>query len=275
MFLCRCGSERRLACHPVTTRNAGDSAPWPGGDRAALPLPVVDVVLPCLDEAAALPWVLARLPTGYRGVVVDNGSTDDSVAVARALGATVVSESRRGYGAAVHAGLLASSAPYVAVLDCDGSVDPVELPVLVDLVTSQRADLVCGRRRAVERGAWPWRARVANWLLATTVTARGGARLHDLAPVRVASRPALLELGVVDRRCGYPLETVLRARRAGWRIAEVDIPYRPRTAGTHSKITGTVRGSVFVARDVVTVLRRLRGQGPVPFAPPQPVRDAS
>ena len=85
--------------------------------------PIVDVVLPCLDEAAALPGVLAGLPTGWRAIVVDNGSSDGSAAVARGLGALVVSEPRRGYGAAVHAGLLAATAPLVATCDADGSLD--------------------------------------------------------------------------------------------------------------------------------------------------------
>ncbi|MBO0518032.1 glycosyltransferase, partial [Streptomyces beijiangensis] len=68
----------------------------------------VDVILPCLDEAAALPWVLERIPEGWRAVVVDNGSTDGSPALAERLGATVVHEPRRGFGAACHAGLLAA-----------------------------------------------------------------------------------------------------------------------------------------------------------------------
>src|SRR4051794_29889343 len=93
--------------------------------------PSVDVVLPCLNEAAALPWVLSRLPEGYRGIVVDNGSDDGSAAVAESLGALVVHESRRGFGSAAHAGLLAATAPIVAFCDADASMDPAELPRLV------------------------------------------------------------------------------------------------------------------------------------------------
>ncbi|MGB7505335.1 MAG: glycosyltransferase, partial [Mycobacterium sp.] len=92
----------------------------------------VTVVLPCLDEAASLPGVLAALPTGYRALVVDNNSTDDTADVARRHGAQVVAESRPGYGAAVHAGVVAATTPIVAVLDGDGSLDPAELPRLVD-----------------------------------------------------------------------------------------------------------------------------------------------
>ena len=93
--------------------------------------PAVDIVLPCLDEAEALPWVLGRLPEGYRAIVVDNGSTDDSAAVARANGALVVTESRRGFGAAALAGLLAATAPIVRFCVAVASMDPAVLPRLV------------------------------------------------------------------------------------------------------------------------------------------------
>src|SRR5687767_11626772 len=95
---------------------------------------VVDVVLPCLDEAAALPGVLAALPAGYRAIVVDNGSTDGSARIAADLGATVLHEPRRGYGAAVHTGLEHAGSEIVCFLDADGSLDPGELPALVRLV---------------------------------------------------------------------------------------------------------------------------------------------
>ncbi|MYW01645.1 glycosyltransferase family 2 protein, partial [Streptomyces sp. SID3343] len=122
----------------------------------------VDVVLPCLDEAAALPWVLGRMPAGYRAVVVDNGSQDGSAELARALGATVVVEDRRGFGAACHAGLLAATAPVVCFCDCDASLDPRELPRVADPVLAGDADLVLGRRRPQTLGAWPLHARAAN-----------------------------------------------------------------------------------------------------------------
>ncbi|MDQ2709475.1 MAG: glycosyltransferase family 2 protein, partial [Actinomycetota bacterium] len=99
-----------------------------------------DVVLPCLNEAESLPGVLSRLPNGYRPIVVDNGSTDDTAAVAHAVGAMVVHEPRRGYGAAVHAGLLAATADYVCVLDADGSLAPEMLPILVAAVAEDRAE---------------------------------------------------------------------------------------------------------------------------------------
>lgn len=127
-----------------TARDPAGPADVPGG---------IDVVLPCLNEAAALPWVLSRMPAGYHPIVADNGSTDGSAQLARALGAEVVTVTERGYGAAVHAGLLAARAPLVCCCDADASLDPAELPGLVATVTAGDADLVLGRRRPVTSAA--------------------------------------------------------------------------------------------------------------------------
>ena len=159
----------------------------------------IDVVLPCLDEAAALPGVLAALPAGYRAIVVDNGSTDGSADVARAHGALVVTEARRGFGAAVHAGVLAAEADLVAILDADGSLDPADLPRLAAPVLAGDADLVLGRRRPVTRSAWPLHARLANRALAGAIHRATGLVLHDLGPMRVARRADLLALDLQDR----------------------------------------------------------------------------
>ncbi len=212
----------------------------------------VDVVLPCLDEAEALPWVLGRIPPGWRAIVVDNGSRDGSAELARSLGATVVEESRRGFGAACHAGLLAATAELVCFLDCDGSLDPAQLPRATAPVTDGTADLVLGRRRPVSTGAWPVHARLANTVLARRLRARTGAPLHDLGPMRAARRERLLALGLGDRRSGYPLEMVLAASAAGMRITETSVDYLPRAG--RSKVTGTVRGTRQAIRDMRAVL---------------------
>jgi glycosyltransferase involved in cell wall biosynthesis len=216
------------------------------------PPPGVDVVLPCLNEAGALPWVLARIPAGWRALVVDNGSTDGSGEIARALGATVVHEPRRGFGAACHAGLTAATADVVCFCDCDASLDPAHLVPFVHEVRDGTADLVLGRRRPRGRGAWPSHARAGNLALSLLLRRRTGLRLHDLGPLRAARREALLGLGLTDRRSGYPLQMVVRAADAGWRITEHDVPYLPRT-GT-SKVTGTWRGTWQAVRDMSRVL---------------------
>jgi glycosyltransferase involved in cell wall biosynthesis len=215
---------------------------------------MLEVILPCLDEAAALPWVLARIPAGARAIVVDNGSRDGSPELAAELGATVVHCAQRGYGAACHAGLAVATAEFVAFCDCDSSIDPAVLPDFALPVMADRADLVLGRRRPTVRGAWPLHARLANAVLARRVRRNTGIRLHDIGPLRVARRQALLDLEQLDRRSGYPLETVLLAARAGWRIVESDIDYRARTG--RSKVTGTVRGTAQAIRDMSAVLAR-------------------
>jgi glycosyltransferase involved in cell wall biosynthesis len=214
----------------------------------------VDVVLPCLNEAAALPGVLAALPPGYRAIVVDNGSTDGSAEIALRSGAHVVREATPGYGAAVHAGLLAATSEIVGVLDADGSLDPAALPRMVRQVRSGSADLVIGRRVPTGRGAWPWHARAGNAALAA-VLRHHGLPVRDIGPIRVARRAGLISLGVRDRRFGYPLELLLRAHDAGWRLVEVAVDYRPRTAGTTSKVSGSVRGTALAVRDMMGVLR--------------------
>ncbi|MGZ0153112.1 glycosyltransferase family 2 protein [Kribbella sp. WER1] len=212
----------------------------------------VDLVLPCLNEAAALPWILERLPDGVRAIVVDNGSTDDSAAVAARLGASVVACELKGYGAACHAGLEAATADVVAVMDADASLDPRQLVRVTAPVESGRADLILGRRRPVSRGAWPWHLRLANAELSRRIRRRTGVALHDLGPMRAARRTALLGLGLTDRRSGYPLETVVRAADAGWRIAEVDVDYLPRSG--RSKVTGTPLGAARAVLDMSKVL---------------------
>jgi glycosyltransferase involved in cell wall biosynthesis len=210
---------------------------------------IVDVILPCLDEAAALPWVLGRLPAGYRPIVVDNGSSDGSPELARSLGALVVSQPRRGFGAACHAGLQAATADVVCFCDCDASLDPAQLPRVAAPVLAGRLDLALGRRSPVTIRAWPVHARLGNVELARRVRRR-----TDVGPMRPAGRAGLLTLGVRDRRSGYPLEMIVRAADAGWRIGEVPVDYLPRTG--KSKVTGTVRGTVQAVRDMRAVLAR-------------------
>ncbi|MDZ4270779.1 MAG: glycosyltransferase family 2 protein [Mycobacterium sp.] len=212
----------------------------------------VTVVLPCLDEAASLPGVLSALPTGYRALVVDNNSTDDTAEVARRHGAQVVAESRPGYGAAVHAGVVAATTPIVAVLDGDGSLDPAELPQLVDDV-ERGVDMAIGRRRPRPGLKWPWHARLGTAAVCWRLRTRHGLQVHDIAPMRVARRDALLSLGVTDRRSGYPLELLVRAAQAGWSVTERDVAYGPRTGGK-SKVSGSVRGSATAAWDFWRVI---------------------
>ena len=216
---------------------------------------IVDVVLPCLNEAQALTWVLPRLPAGYRAIVADNGSTDESASIAASFGALVVSVPQRGFGAAVAAGVEAATADVICMCDADASLDPRQLPMVAGPVLAGTADLVLGSRQPVSRGAWPVHARLANRYLARRMNrVMGHSVLTDLGPMRAVRRADLLALGLVDRRFGYPLEMVLRAAEAGWRITEVEVDYLPRKG--RSKVTGTIRGTLRAVKDMRAVLAR-------------------
>lgn len=225
----------------------------------------VDVVLPCLDEAEALPWVLGRMPGWARPIVVDNGSTDGSPELARDLGATVVLATQRGYGSACHAGLLASTAPLVAVMDADGSLDPQQLDRLLVAYRPGAAGhldehdrgpghLVLSHRMPLGRHAWPWHLRLANRVVASRVNRATGLRLRDIGPMRLGPAAGLLALDIADRRSGYPVETVVRAANAGWLVTSVDVDYHPRVG--RSKVTGTVFGAARAVLDMTRVLAK-------------------
>ncbi|MFD8492305.1 glycosyltransferase family 2 protein [Amycolatopsis sp. NPDC059657] len=214
----------------------------------------IDVVLPCLNEAGALPAVLNALPPGYRAIVVDNGSTDGSPRIAERLGAHVVHEKRRGYGAAVHTGLESATADIVCFADADGSLDLAELPKLVEALRGG-ADLAVGRRVPTGRDVWPWHARAGNLLLASLLRRRG-LPVRDIAPLRAVRRESLLGLDITDRAFGYPLELLIKAQRAHWQVSEFDVSYGARAKGTKSKVSGSVRGTLRAVRDMSRVLAR-------------------
>lgn len=215
---------------------------------------VIDVVLPCLDEAPALAAVLAGLPPGYRAIVADNGSTDGSARIAREHGARVIDVPHRGYGEAATAGLLAADSDVVCFADADGTCDLRQLPRLARPVLEGSADLVMGRRRPLTRAALPLHARAGNAVLVQILAHRTGLRLRDIGPARAVRRDRLLELELADRRFGYPLELLVRAAVSGWCVLEVDVDYAPRAAGTRSKVTGSVRGTMRTIRDMRAVL---------------------
>jgi len=202
----------------------------------------------------ALPWIERCLESvrGEETIVVDNGSTDGSGELAASLGAQVVREAVPGFGAACFAGLVAAEAEIVCFMDCDASFDPRELSRVTDPVAAGTADLVLGARRPVPGAVWPTHARFANAVLALELRRRTGARLTDLGPMRAARREPLLALGIRDRRFGWPLEMVLRASAAGWRLEEAPVSYLAREG--RSKVTGTVRGTVRAVRDMAAVL---------------------
>ena len=215
---------------------------------------LIDVVLPCLDEAAALPWVLGQMPPGFRPIVADNGSGDGSAQIARRHGARVVDAPQRGFGAACHAGLLAATSQVVCIMDADSSLDPADLPLVAGPGAGRAWPIWCwaaGDPPGAGRGRCTHDS--ATSAIAAAIRRRADVQVRDLGPMRAARRDGLLALALADRRFGYPLEMVIRAAEAGWQIEERDVPYHPRAAGK-SKVTGTVRGTLQTVRDMRRVL---------------------
>lgn len=245
-------------CHEATTIAAATPRIGHAGMEAVRTVgspSVPDVVIPVLDEAGAIGGVVEAMPPGYRAIVVDNGSSDASAEIAAAAGAVVVHEPMRGFGAACWAGLQVADDDIVCFMDGDGSLDPADLPLVVEPVVDGRADLVMGRRVA-GCGAWPVHARIANRVLAAELNRRSGSSLRDLGPMRAMRRQSLVALGMTDRRFGWPLEMVVRAQSAGWAIAEVDVPYTEREG--RSKVTGTLKGTLRTVRDMSRILAEHR-----------------
>lgn len=224
--------------------------------------PRIAVLIPALNEEAALPYVLADLPADIveEVVVVDNGSSDRTADVARAAGATVLNEPRRGYGWACLAGIeyLKSKTPDIVVfLDADHSDHPDELPALVRPIVQDGCDLVIGSRTKGEAapGALLPQARFGNALATFLIRLLYGFKYSDLGPFRAIRFPALLSLGMTDRTYGWTVEMQIKAVRQKLRITEVPVRYRKRVGG-ESKVSGTVKGTVLAGYKILwTVLR--------------------
>ena len=227
----------------------------------------VTVILPALDEEAALPTALASFPPEAGLLVVDNGSTDQTATVAAAHGAQVVHEPRRGFGAACWAGVQAAPGEVLVFADADGSFDGADLAAVAGPVVAGEADLVIGSRLARrEPGAMSTLAVLENRLLGLACRVLFGVPVTDLGPFRAIRRDRLLALGMTDRGSGWPLEMIGRAAAAGLRVAEVPVRYRSR-AGGRSKVSGSLRGTVraVIAMAMVTLalLRERRRGRPV------------
>lgn len=210
---------------------------------------IVDAVIPALDEEASIGGVLDALPPGLlrRVVVCDNGSRDATAGAARARGALVVREERRGYGSAcltALAALRADPPDAVLFLDADGSDDPSEAPALIAPLAEGRADLVIGSRTLGrrERGALTPQAQFGNWLATRLIRLFYGARWTDLGPFRAVRWDALERLGMRDPDFGWTVEMQVKAAREGLRGIEVPVRYRRRIG--RSKISGTLSGTL-------------------------------
>jgi len=223
------------------------------------PMPIVDVVIPALDEEAALPAVLAEVPHFVRRVVVaDNGSTDRTAEVARRAGAEVVHQPERGYGAACLAALchIAADPPQIVVfLDGDHSDYPAEMDRLLTPIGTGEADLVIGSRASLaQRGALTVQQRVGNWIACRALSVLYSARYTDLGPFRAITWTALSQLQMADRDYGWTVEMQIKAARCGLRHREVEVSYRPRIG--ESKVSGTLRGTLGASHKILSLLGR-------------------
>lgn len=221
--------------------------------------PTISLIIPALNEAACLPALLAEVPHAllHETIVVDNGSTDETAAVARAAGARVVSEPRRGYGYACAAGVAAATGDILLFMDGDGSFVPLELQRLVEPIVTGQADLVLGTRLrgGMSTGAMPPHQRIGNQLVAWLVRRFYGVALTDLGPFRAIRRDLFVTLQMQEQTYGWPIEMMVKAARHQARLLEVPVSYRPRLAG-HSKVGGTVRGTILATYKILRVTFR-------------------
>ncbi len=213
----------------------------------------VAIIIPALNEELALPPLLAEIPPDsiQEIFVVDNGSTDATARVATEAGATVVSELQRGYGRACLRGFQAAQAAGADILvfmDGDGSDDPADLARMLAPILERRADFVIGSRisKRAERGAILAQARFGNWLVSSMIRLFYGAHIHDIGSFRAIRSTSLEALDMQEMTYGWPVEMVVKAARADYRILEMPIHYRKRSHG-QSKVAGTIAGSIKAA----------------------------
>ena len=221
----------------------------------------IAVVIPALNEERALPSVLAEIPRPPVGrvVVADNGSTDRTAELARAAGAELVSEPRRGYGAACLAALrhLEKAPPEIVVfLDGDYSDHPAELLELIAPIQQGHADMVVGSRTRGrrERGALSIQQQVGNLIACRALSLLYGVQYTDLGPFRAIRWEALRDLQMEDPDWGWTVEMQIKAARLGLRHAEVPVSYRSRIGV--SKISGNLRGAFAAGAKILWVLGR-------------------
>ena len=217
----------------------------------------VSIIIPVYNEEESIGYVLERIPDRdqYEIIVVDGGSTDRTVEIARSYGAREVDEPRRGYGRACSTGLNHASGDIVVFLDGDGADDPTQIPDLIKHLNIGQKDMALGSRLAgdIQSGAMPWHQRFGNQLSAGLIRILYKLPITDLSPFRAVKRDKLLSIDVKDMTYGWPTEMICKAARNDWRIVEIPVNYHRRYGG-RSKISGTVRGTVLATYHIITTI---------------------
>ena len=219
----------------------------------------VSVIIPAFNEADSIGKVIADIPKAWvqEIIVVDNGSLDQTAEVAHAAGARVVREARRGYGSACLAGIAALNAPEIVVfLDGDYSDFPSEMPLLIQPILADDAEMVIGSRtRGVrEKGALLPQARFGNALAVFLIRLLFRVHYTDLGPFRAIRYEQLLAMKMRDKTFGWTVEMQVKAAKMGLRVCEVPVSYRKRIG--QSKITGTVKGTILAGYKILTTILR-------------------
>jgi glycosyltransferase involved in cell wall biosynthesis len=223
----------------------------------------ISVVIPALDEEEPIEEVVravAATNIPREIIVVDNGSTDRTAMHARAAGAKVVEEPRRGYGRACRAGVRALSpeCDIVVFLDGDGSDCPEFMSQLIEPIVAGTHDFVIGSRTRGQRepGSMNFQQVASGYLAGFLLRLLYGVRYTDMSPFR-AIRPDVLEaLAMKEETYGWNLEMQMRAARAGLRILEIPVNHRCRTGG-QSKVSGTLRGTFVAGTRIIATLLRI------------------
>ena len=224
----------------------------------------IGVVIPALNEEGAIAKVLEDIPEWVdQTVVADNGSTDRTGTIAQGLGADVVSEPERGYGAACQAGLRQlDQTDIVVFLDADYSDRPGEMALIVDPIANGDADMVIGSRvlGTAAPGALLAHQRFGNWLACMLMRVFWHTDHTDLGPFRAISSAALKHLDMRDRAFGWTVEMQVKAAHQGLSALDVPVSYFPRI-GT-SKISGTVKGTLLAGSTILSIILRSAFLGP-------------
>jgi glycosyltransferase involved in cell wall biosynthesis len=225
----------------------------------------IAIIIPALNEEDAIKHLLTEIPPHQAQwiIVVDNGSSDRTAQVARAAGAHVVSEPQRGYGRACYSGSVAAQqlgAEILVFMDGDGSDNPQDISTMLAPILAGQADLAIGARNSnnAEQGAIPMQARLGNWLVSHLISLLYSAHLRDIGSFRVIRTEKLLALQMCEMNFGWPVEMLVKAARARYRIIELPIHYRCRSHG-RSKVAGTIAGSIRAAYAMLTITLRYAG----------------